>query len=225
MLKFEEYLQQFNNTVSVFDFTVGLLLTALLAMLVRIFYITYGDSISNRRRFANNFLPLALSTMLIITIVKSSIALSLGLVGALSIVRFRAAIKDPEELTYLFLVIGLGLSMGANQFVVGLIAIPAILLLLWLNKKFGGKTIFRTDGRMYVNIDTNLKDLKVITGSLTNVLDFVELKRMDTSDEGLSLSFIVKADSIDQIDQVRQDLSALSDQTKVSFIEQPDLVL
>ena len=225
MLKFEEYLQQFNNTVSVFDFAVGLLLTAVLAIFVRVFYITYGDSISNRRRFANNFLPLALTTMLIITIVKSSIALSLGLVGALSIVRFRAAIKDPEELTYLFLVIGLGLAMGANQFIVGLIAIPAILLLLWLNKKFGGKTIFRTDGRMYVNIDTSVNDLKKITESLTNVLAFVELKRMDSSDEGLSLSFIVKSDSIDQIDQVRQNLTALSDDTKVSFIEQPDLVL
>ena len=58
---------------------------------------------------------LAVATTLIITIVKSSLALSLGLVGALSIVRFRAAIKDPEELTYLFLVIAIGLGLGANQ--------------------------------------------------------------------------------------------------------------
>ena len=48
-------------------------------------------------------------------IVKNSIALSLGLVGALSIVRFRAAIKEPEELTYLFLVIATGLGTGSGQ--------------------------------------------------------------------------------------------------------------
>ena len=53
--------------------------------------------------------------MIIITIVKSSLALSLGLVGALSIVRFRTAIKDPEELSFLFISIAIGLGMGANQ--------------------------------------------------------------------------------------------------------------
>ena len=47
--------------------------------------------------------------------VKSSLALSLGLVGALSIVRFRAAIKEPEELIYLFLTIAAGLGTGAGQ--------------------------------------------------------------------------------------------------------------
>jgi len=44
-----------------------------------------------------------MTTMLVISIVKSSLALSLGLVGALSIVRFRSAIKEPEELVYIFL--------------------------------------------------------------------------------------------------------------------------
>ena len=53
-----------------------------------------------------------MTTMLIITVVKSSLALSLGLVGALSIVRFRAAIKEPEELAYLFLTIAIGLALG-----------------------------------------------------------------------------------------------------------------
>ena len=53
--------------------------------------------------------------MVMITIVKSSLALSLGLVGALSIVRFRTAIKEPEELSYAFLSIAIGLGLGADQ--------------------------------------------------------------------------------------------------------------
>ena len=65
--------------------------------------------------FSKNFIILGLTTTLVITIVKSSLALSLGLVGALSIVRFRAAIKEPEELVYLFLVIATGLGCGAGQ--------------------------------------------------------------------------------------------------------------
>ena len=53
----------------------------------------------------------------VILIVKSSLALSLGLVGALSIVRFRTPIKEPEELIYLFLAIAIGLGFGAGQIV------------------------------------------------------------------------------------------------------------
>lgn len=225
MLKFEEYIQQFNSTISLFDFFVGLILTALLAMLIRVYYIRFGDAVSNRRRFANNFLPLALTTMLIITIVKSSIALSLGLVGALSIVRFRAAIKDPEELTYLFLTIGLGLSMGASQFVVGLISIPAIILLLFLHKTLIKSSPKKQDGRMYVNIDTSINDLEGITKILSDQLPFVELKRMDARAQGLSLSYIVKANSLQDINSIRQKMLGLDKDTRLSFVEQPDLIL
>ena len=107
-----------NYSYSVVDhghFLLNALLVVLLSWILSRYYKRYGKSVGNRSSFSNNFMLLALTTMLIIYIVKSSIALSLGLVGALSIVRFRAAIKEPEELTYLFLVIGIGLGMGADQ--------------------------------------------------------------------------------------------------------------
>ena len=66
-------------------------------------------------------------------------ALSLGLVGALSIVRFRAAIKDPEELVYLFLVIATGLGCGAGQLKITLIGILASLLIIIIYSKFWKK--------------------------------------------------------------------------------------
>ena len=66
-------------------------------------------------------------------------ALSLGLVGALSIVRFRAAIKDPEELVYLFLVIATGLGCGAGQIKITLIGILASLLIIIIYSKFWKK--------------------------------------------------------------------------------------
>lgn len=70
---------------------------------------------------------ICLTTLLIISVVKSSLALSLGLVGALSIVRFRTPIKEPEELAYIFLAIALGLALGADQREVAVISIPAVL--------------------------------------------------------------------------------------------------
>jgi len=59
-------------------------------------------------------------------VIKTSLALSLGLVGALSIVRFRAAIKEPEELVYLFLCIGVGLCLGAEQLAIAVLIVLVI---------------------------------------------------------------------------------------------------
>jgi hypothetical protein len=84
------------------------------------------------------FLLLIPSMIIIITIIKSSIALSLGLVGALSIVRFRTPIKEPEELLYIFVAIAIGLGLGANQVmvtVVGFAVIVAVLVPFLLTKK------------------------------------------------------------------------------------------
>lgn len=113
-------------------FVMSLLTAAVLALVLGQAYIRFGTSLSNRRQFARNFLPLAVTTALIISIVKSSLALSLGLVGALSIVRFRAAIKEPEELAFLFLAIAVGLGLGAGQGLTTLVALVIILGLIAL---------------------------------------------------------------------------------------------
>jgi hypothetical protein len=76
------------------------------------------------------FLLLIPAMIIIITIIKSSIALSLGLVGALSIVRFRTPIKEPEELLYIFVAIAVGLGLGANQVMVTVIGFTVIVAVL-----------------------------------------------------------------------------------------------
>ena len=94
---------------------VYLVIGGLLALYVRFLYRRCNSSVSGADSVARIFPLLTMVTIGVIAVVKSSLALSLGLVGALSIVRFRAAIKDPEELVYLFLCIGIGLALGAKQ--------------------------------------------------------------------------------------------------------------
>jgi hypothetical protein len=101
--------------LSITTLAINLLISLVLSLLVAWFYTQYGRSLSNRERLAQSIPVLALITVLIISIVKSSLALSLGLVGALSIVRFRTAVKEPEELVYLFMAIAIGLGLGADQ--------------------------------------------------------------------------------------------------------------
>lgn len=221
----ERYIQEFSNNVPLGEFLFNILVTAVLVALLRLFYIHFGNAISNRRRFANNFLPLALGTLLIIMIVKSSIALSLGLVGALSIVRYRAAIKDPEELTYLFIAIGLGLAGGANQPVLAVVAFAIIMLLLYLSKLLSGKGVVQQEGRLFINISTDVEQLERITEILARHLTYVELKRLDTLDKGLDLSFIGQARSLEQISKVKDEISKLSAATRLSIVDQPELIV
>ena len=104
-----------NLSVDINIFIINIFTTVILCYLVRLVYLRFSESLSNKDYFSKNFIVLGVTTCIVISIVKSSLALSLGLVGALSIVRFRAAIKEPEELIYLFLIISIGLGAGANQ--------------------------------------------------------------------------------------------------------------
>lgn len=225
MSRFEEYLNQFSNTISFQDFMIGFILTAILAILIRNFYIRFGTAISNRKRFANNFLALALIVMLIITIVKSSLALSLGLVGALSIVRFRAAIKDPEELVYLFLVIGLGLATGAGQFIIALAAIPLILLLLWLYYRFVGKKASTKGNNTLVHVQIKEKSIEKISDIFLKHLPYVELKRMDLLADGMNITFICQAESVNQFDSLKNELSDIDKDITFSIVDNPGMIV
>lgn len=103
-----------DQNISALRLGAYLFFAGFLALYLRLLYRKCSASPSDTESFSRVFPLLAIITTAVIAVVKSSLALSLGLVGALSIVRFRAAIKDPEELVYLFLCIAVGLSLGAE---------------------------------------------------------------------------------------------------------------
>ena len=125
--------------ISYSNFIIAILISAFLAFIVKLAYIKISRTLNDREYFSDTFVPLAIITTLVITVIKFSLALSLGLVGALSIVRFRAAIKEPEELVYLFFIIGIGLANGANQFLVSIICTFFIILILFIKKYYDDK--------------------------------------------------------------------------------------
>jgi len=224
MLRFEEYLADFTNTINLTDFLINLIVATLLSLIIREYYIRFGQSISNRSKFASIFVPLSLATMLIITVVQASIALSLGLVGALSIVRFRAAIKEPEELTYLFLIIGVGLVTGANKPVLAIVAMACIIPIIYFTGRMRNSQS-RIKDALFINIRTKESDIEKITSIVGDILPWLELKRMDTKEDGLFISFIGKAGSIKQIAEMKDALLKLDPTAEISIIDQPELIL
>ena len=114
----------------------------LMSFVLRAFYIQRSFSLTGKAHIGAVLPILSAVVFLVIIVVKSSLALSLGLVGALSIVRFRTPIKEPEELVYLFLAIAIGLGYAAGQILVTTVLVSAILLIifLWLSNRKSAKT-------------------------------------------------------------------------------------
>ena len=94
---------------------ISLILCSISGYILKYFYEKFSNYDLSNKKISSVLPILTVVTFLIITVIKSSIALSLGLVGALSIVRFRTPIKEPEELLFLFLSIALGIGYGSNQ--------------------------------------------------------------------------------------------------------------
>lgn len=224
MLDFEQYLNDFNSTVNIPEFILNLVIVAIIAYLIKAFYIRYGRAISDRRKFSNNFIPLAVGTMLIIAVIKSSVALSLGLVGALSIVRFRSAIKDPEELTMLFLIIGLGLMGGANKPLLAVLSFALIFPILYFNFAISKRPSTVTN-KAFLNINTSLSKVSEIIAAIKPHTSYLEVKRIDSVSTGLNASFLCTVDGPESLEQIISTIKTADAGATVSFVEQPDLLL
>ena len=122
--------------ISLSSFVTSLVAAAILSYLIKRSYVAYSQSLSNRDYFSDVFIPLSVITCLVISVVKFSLALSLGLVGALSIVRFRAAIKEPEELVYLFFCVAIGIATGANQIIIATASTLIVIFILYIQSIF-----------------------------------------------------------------------------------------
>jgi hypothetical protein len=216
---FQEFVQGQTARLSMPEFLLNLCLAALLALVVSWVYVRFGATLSNRRQFARNLLPLALITTLVITIVKSSLALSLGLVGALSIVRFRAAIKEPEELIYLFLAIGIGLGMGASQRGVTVIALGIVLGVVVLRGLLAPRDEARNLFLTVSSQDPHKVELSDLVRVLGDHCKSVDLKRFDESGRVLEASFLVELDDFAKLDASRAALQALGESVNVSFVD------
>ncbi|MDC2970120.1 DUF4956 domain-containing protein [Candidatus Pelagibacter sp.] len=208
----------FNSNVEIdlLNFFYAIILSLILSFLVKITYIKVGKSLNDKSYFSDTFIPLALITTLVITVIKFSLALSLGLVGALSIVRFRAAIKEPEELVYLFFVISIGLSNGANQFLLSIFASLVIIGFLFgryiFENKFKKDNQFTLDSNILnINIfDNDKKDIKEITSIIENKVEFLKLKSANIEDKTSSYIFWYNL-SHEKLDEFLDDIKNLSD--------------
>lgn len=122
---------------SILDTVIGLAAALVIGLFIFVIYRKTLTGVMYSTGFALTLVGLSLVTTLVIMAVTSNVVLSLGMVGALSIVRFRAAIKEPVEIVFLFWSLAVGIVIGAGMISLAVIgsAIIGVILLLFANRK------------------------------------------------------------------------------------------
>jgi hypothetical protein len=207
------------NPTELTTFIVNLLLSVVLSYILSRVYVHWGSSLSNRRRFAANFILITVTTTFIILVVRSSVALSLGLVGALSIVRFRAAIKEPEELAYLFFAIAIGIGLGDNQRLITVIALGVAILILGVRRLFRSR---QADFNLHLSVASHNPakvELEEILAALKPHCAQLKLVRFDDSGAALESSFLVEFRNMAKLKEAKAALRSLSNSLEITFLD------
>lgn len=190
----------------------------LVSFLIRKFYINYSSSLTGKHHIGSILPILSCVIFLVIIIVKSSLALSLGLVGALSIVRFRTPIKEPEELVYLFLSIAIGLGYGAGYTLITSLITLLILIFTYffLLKK---DSIGVSEYNLLLEKSNSDLNFNEITNQLTTYCETIKLIRIDSDEKNHTIVFLVTLKAKVDIDNILLDLKINEKNTNISFFE------
>ena len=129
------------NQYNVSGIAVALIAALLLGALIYFIYRKFYAGVIYSRSFAVTLVGMTVLTCMVTLAISTNVVISLGMVGALSIVRFRTAIKDPMDLLYLFWAITTGITAGAGMYVLALLAAAFMILmiLLFYHKQQSGK--------------------------------------------------------------------------------------
>ena len=199
-----------DNPISLLALLINLGVGVPLSLLLRWHFRRFGSTLSNREEFAQVFPFILLTTILIITVVKSSLALSLGLVGALSIVRFRTPVKEPEELAYLFLAIAMGLGLGADQVLSTAVAGTGILLFLallkWGRRGKENKNIYRSLELQVGDYPGDKGLLDRLNEALAAHVSRVDMRRFDIRNNSAEAVYLLDVDHPAKLGRLIEDL-------------------
>ena len=208
---------------SLLDLIINFAIGAVLLGLISIHYSYSAKKRLLRKDIALSLPVIGLTTLLVITVVKSSLALSLGLVGALSIVRFRTPIKEPEELAYIFMAISVGLCLGADQREAAIAGILIILISFSVYCQFSSKEKTDSSNLILTFHTPTGKDsanlLSEITGYLSARAKEVNIRRIDDQSDQFSLTCIANFKELDDIEAFLAECRSKFPNSKITLID------
>ena len=166
--------------------------------------------------YSNNFtLTLVMMTLItcpVVMCIRESIQLSMGMVGALSIVRFRTAVKDPLDTAYMFWALTMGILLGAGQFFLTACAVVGIGLLLTVLVHIQSKGL-----NSYLLVIRMGEEAERAANQLVNGVRMQQLKSKTVSASGIEATYEIRVDKPDVLLNKLRGIPGVHDATLVSY--------
>jgi uncharacterized membrane protein YhiD involved in acid resistance len=199
---------------SIADVLIGMLFALIIGLFIFVIYKKTFSGIMDSTGFAMSLIGLSLVTTLVIMAVTSNVVLSLGMVGALSIVRFRTAIKEPMEIVFLFWSLATGIVIGAGMIplaVTGSLIIGLILIL------FADRKLHKTPYILIVNCEDEKAEESVLN-IIEKAVDKYIIKSKSVNVSGIELTseIRVKDGATGFINRIH-DINGVSGATLVTY--------
>lgn len=193
------------------------LLVLLVAFLVSlIIYLTYKNTYTGvlyNPRFNVSLIMITMVTTMVMVVIGSNISVSLGMVGALSIIRFRTAVKDPRDTAFIFWCVVSGLACGTQNYTIVIVGSVFICLILFLFKKFttkNNKSVLIIKGKSF--------DLKEVEKTLDKKLKDYICKGKYISVNGMEIIYDVKIKDSKISDDIIVSLSKVSGVNTINIV-------
>ena len=190
-------LENFTGTISVGDMILSLMVAFVIGMFIIYIYRKTYTGVVYSKAFSLCILMISMVTAMIIRTINSNISLSLGMVGALSIVRFRTAVKEPVDTGFMFWGISAGIMAGAGLYIPAIVATLGIGILYFVSYLMG----FKTSNRYLLVIKYKANAHENVLKKLKNIKKFkIRSKAIFGNEVELSLEVDVKENSKNGID-------------------------
>ncbi len=162
------------------SFFMSILAAFICGMIVYFVYRYFYKGVIYNNNFNILLVMTSMITCFIVIVISSNVVLSLGMVGALSIVRFRTAVKDPLDVGFLFWTVAVGITCGAGLYLIALMAticisVVYILLIKVRNRKRVYLLIVKFHNNVYESVAREIKPLKKVLKNRTTTGDYTEM--------------------------------------------------
>ena len=209
---------------------ISILFSSLLAgIILRYIFKRFSTTFSSKSEFGNTLLIITISVASLIAVVKSSLALSLGLVGALSVIRYRTAVKEPFNLAFILLSICVGISIGASQFIFAiLVLIIGSVAVIFCYVSSGKKEKLYKKGS--IDLDSMIltlpskNSLSLLYDLLKHSTDFYAVQSLqENQNQNLVITLKLRLYNLESLEEFRKKIRTIFPESEFTFYSSPNI--
>lgn len=192
------YLAQ-QSSLDMWQLVLNMIVAFALGLLIFLSYRLTYIGVAYSRKFNASLVMMSLVTTIVMTVISNNIALSLGMVGALSIVRFRTAIKDPRDTTYIFWCIAVGICCGVSFYLAAAVGSAAVFIAMILLGRI------KSDGQYLLIVHGKRAEHRQIESIVYLYIKSAELRVKNTSSDDVEYIYTFSRRAYQKAEKAREE--------------------